>query len=113
MTRPSLWTTGGTQYAMHCSKCGVYMSHDFQQNPAAVCDLCEYPPVLAKLSRPPTNEELIALALTNGFTTEDSGGLSGFSELDREVYVGEYACGHAVIRFARALLASIQQETGK
>lgn len=55
-----------------------------------------------------TQDEIIALAREAGFEEYDCG-LSGNSELDEMLYVGEYPIGEAVFKFA----ALVAKETKK
>lgn len=113
-SRPS---ADGRYLNFHCDKCDVYLhSRDpriayvvglsgYGEPPRSICDLCEHPPVPAPTRPMPDEDEILELAIANGFSDgEDESGVGGDSSRDRAVCVGEYACGDAVIRFAHALL---------
>lgn len=56
-----------------------------------------------------TQDEIIKLALEAGFEEYEWSSLSGDSELDETLQVGEYPVGEAVFKFA-ALVAAAERE---
>jgi hypothetical protein len=92
-----------------CDGCGVpmhWLAPGVQYGKMeTTCGLCKEPPDPAPTGPMPSHDEIVALAIANGFDNEDESGVGGDSSLDRSVCCGEYACGNEVIRFAHALLA--------
>lgn len=56
-----------------------------------------------------TNDEIIELAKQAGFDDHEPGCLSGVSNLDQSLYVGEYPIGEIVIEFAELIQARAWQ----